>query len=103
MRRRFIFGTLIPQCSLYQIPTDIVKKNIEVIEMKKTVCIAILLLVFASMFCGIVAAAEEPVSAGPAPNSGDGTPGIDQNLKPEIPGIGPAPNSGDGVSDGSGF
>ena len=46
------------------------------------------------MFCGIVAAAEEPVSAGPAPNSGDGDPGIDQSLKPEIPGIGPAPYSG---------
>ena len=71
--------------------------------MKKIVSSAILLLVVASMVCGIVAAAEEPVSAGPAPYSGDGTPGIDQDLKPDIPGIGPAPNSGDGISDGSGF
>ena len=71
--------------------------------MKKTVSIAILFLVVASMLCGIVAAANEPVSAGPAPNSGDSIPGIDQDLKPESPGVGPAPNSGDGVSDGSGF
>ena len=71
--------------------------------MKKQIGVAILLLVFASMLCGTVAAAEEPVSAGPAPYSGDGIPGIDQDLKPDIPGIGPAPSSGDGISDGSGF
>ena len=71
--------------------------------MKTIVGIAILLLVCGSILCGTVAAAEEPVSAGPAPNSNDGIPGIDQDLKPDIPGIGPAPNSGDGISDGSGF
>jgi hypothetical protein len=71
--------------------------------MKKIVISVILFLVVASMICGTVAAAEEPVSAGPAPNSNDGIPGIDQDLKPDIPGIGPAPNSGDGISDGSGF
>lgn len=71
--------------------------------MRKIVSITILLLVFSSVLCGTVAAIEEPVSAGPAPNSGDGDPGIDQSLKPDIPGIGPAPNSGDGISDGSGF
>jgi hypothetical protein len=47
-------------------------KNIEVVEMKKIVSSAILLLVVTSIFCGIVAAAE--VSFGPAPNSGDGLP-----------------------------
>ena len=76
--------------------------------MKKTVCIAILLLVCASMFCGIVAAAEEPISAGPAPNSGDGDPdgsGFDEPnwQNDDRSGIGPAPNSGDGDPDGSGF
>jgi hypothetical protein len=44
--------------------------------MKKIVGSAILLLVVASMLCGIVVAEISP---------------------------GPAPNSGDGVSDGSGF
>lgn len=72
-------------------------------KLKKIMGIAILLLVCGSILCGTVAAAEEPVSAGPAPYSGDGTPGIDQDLKPDIPGIGPAPNSGDGIQDGSGF
>ena len=71
--------------------------------MKKIVSIAILTLVVASMICGIAAAVEDPISAGPAPNSSDGIPGIDQNAKPENPGTGPAPNSGDGISDGSGF
>jgi hypothetical protein len=79
------------------------QENSEVTEMKKIVSSAILILVVASMICGTVAAVEEPISAGPAPNSNDGIPGIDQDLKPDIPGIGPAPNSGDGISDGSGF
>jgi len=76
--------------------------------MKKIVSSAILLLVVASMVCGIVAAAEVPF--GPAPFSGDGVPdgsGFDINdwQNDDSPGdaFGPAPNSGDGVPDGSGF
>ena len=46
---------------------------------------------------------EAPVSPGPAPDSGDGTPSGNQYIQPETSGMGPAPNSGDGVSDGSGF
>jgi hypothetical protein len=76
--------------------------------MKKTVCMAILLLVSVSMICGTVLAAEEPVSSGPAPNAGDCIPdgsGFDEpNWQNEDrPGIGPAPNAGDGIPDGSGF
>jgi len=71
--------------------------------MKKTVCMAILLLVSVSMICGIVAAAEEPISPGPAPESGDGEPSGNQFIQPDNPGTGPAPKSGDGISDGSGF
>ena len=71
--------------------------------MKKIVSVAILLLVCASVLCGTVAAVEEPVSAGPAPDSHDGIPGIVQAEKPEIPGTGPAPNSGDGIPDGPGW
>jgi hypothetical protein len=80
-------------------------KNIEVVEMKKIVSSAILLLVVTSIFCGIVAAAEVPF--GPAPNSGDGV--SDGSGLPfgcpneDSPGDGPAPNSGDGLPDGSGF
>ena len=69
--------------------------------MKKIVGIAVLLLVFASMFCGTVVAAN---SVGSGPNSGDGVSdgsGLDapfgQNADPG------APNSGDGIPDGSGF
>lgn len=73
--------------------------------MKKLVGVAILLLVLASIVCGLAAAEE---SVGPAPNSGDGVSdasGFDQpNWQNEDnPGVGPAPNSGDGISDGSGF
>ena len=73
--------------------------------MKKIVS-AIVLLVVASMLCGIVAAADS--SVGPAPNSGDGVSdgsGFEQpNGQYEgSPGDGPAPNSGDGIPDGSGF
>jgi len=71
--------------------------------MKKTVCMAILLLVSVSMICGIVAAAEEPISPGPAPEWGDGEPSGNQFIQPDNPGTGPAPKSGDGISDGSGF
>ena len=71
--------------------------------MKKIVCMAILLLVCASIFCGTVAAAEEPLSPGPAPDSGDGVPSGNQYIRPDNPGDGPAPNSGDGDPDGSGF
>ncbi len=71
--------------------------------MKKIAGAAILLLVLASIVCGIAAA-----SVGPAPNSGDGIPdgsGFDQpNWQNEDnPGVGPAPNAGDGIPDGSGF
>ena len=68
--------------------------------MNKIVGIAILLLVFASMFCGTVAA---EISPGPAPDSGDGVPSGNQYIQLDNPGVGPAPNSGDGVPDGSGF
>ena len=74
--------------------------------MNKIVGISILLLVFGSIFCGTVAAVEEPF--GPAPNSGDGEPdgsgfGLDDWQNDESPGVGPAPNSGDGIPNGSGF
>ena len=76
--------------------------------MKKIVGIAILLLVFGSILCGTVAAAED--SFGPAPNFGDGVPDgsgfdLDDWQNDDSPGdaVGPAPNSGDGVPDGSGF
>ena len=73
--------------------------------MKKLAGAAILLMVLASMVCGIVAAAE---SVGPAPSSGDGVSdgsGFDQPnyQNAETPGMGPAPNSSDGTPDGSGF
>ena len=72
--------------------------------MKKILGIAIVLLVCASIACGIVAAE----SVGPAPNSGDCIPdgsGFEQpNWQNEDnPGMGPAPNAGDGIPDGSGF
>jgi hypothetical protein len=74
-------------------------------NMKKNVGIAILLLVCASIVCGVVAA---ETSVGPAPNSGDCIPdgsGFDQPnwQNPDNPGKGPAPNAGDGIPDGSGF
>ena len=65
--------------------------------------IAILLLVCCSILCGTVAAAEEPVMAGPAPLSGDGEPDGNQYSQPETPGVGPAPSAGDGDSDGPGW
>ena len=65
--------------------------------MKKIVGIAILLLVCGSILCGTVAAAEEPVSPGPNPESGEGDP------DPIYWGPGPAPNSGDGIPDGPGW
>jgi hypothetical protein len=68
--------------------------------MKKIVGIAMLLLVFASVFSGVAAADN---SYGPAPLSGDGVQDGNQFIRPDNPGQGPAPNSGDGVSDGSGF
>ena len=64
---------------------------------------AILLLVSISMICGIVVAAEEPLSPGPVPESGDGEPSGNQFIRPDNPGTGPAPKSGDGIPDGSGF
>ena len=73
--------------------------------MKKIVSIAILLLVLASVFCGIVTASNSVVQTpvGPAPNSGDGIPDGSGLERPDSPGMGPAPNSGDGIPDGSGF
>ena len=71
-------------------------------NMKKQIGPAILLLVLASIFCGIVSA-EEAISPGPKPGSGDGYPDGNQFIQPDTPGDGPAPNSGDGESDGSGF
>ena len=68
--------------------------------MKKIAAIVISLLVVASMVCGIATCS---VAAGPAPESGDGSPSGNQFIQPEAPGDGPAPNCGDGVSDGSGF
>ena len=65
--------------------------------MKKIVGVVILLLVFGSILCGTVAAAEEPVSAGPNPESGDEDPEGSQY------GPGPAPNSHDGIPDGPGW
>jgi hypothetical protein len=70
----------------------------------KKICIALSLLILASMICGIASAA----SVGPAPNSGDCIPdgsGFDQPnpQNPDSPGKGPAPNAGDGIPDGSGF
>ena len=68
--------------------------------MNKIVGISLILLVFSSMVCGIVAA---KVSPGPAPDSGDGIPSGNQFIQPDNSGVGPAPNSGDGIPDGSGF
>ena len=65
--------------------------------MRKIVSVAILLLVFASMLCGAVAAAEEPVSQVPPEVAGDGIPDGSQY------GPGPAPNSHDGYPDGPGW
>ena len=65
--------------------------------MRKIVSAAILLLVFASMLCGTVAAAEEPVSQGPSEVAGDGIPDGSQY------GPGPAPNYHDGIPDGPGW
>jgi hypothetical protein len=74
-------------------------------NMKKLLGAAILLVVLASMVCGLAAAEN---SVGPAPNSGDCIPdgsGFDQpNCQNEDrPGMGPAPNAGDCIPDGSGF
>jgi hypothetical protein len=74
-------------------------------NMKKSVGIAIVVLVCASIVCGIAAA---EISVGPAPNSGDCIPdgsGFEQpNWQNEDnSGMGPAPNAGDGIPDGSGF
>ena len=65
--------------------------------MRKIVSVAILLLVFASMLCGTVAAAEEPVSQGPSEVAGDVIPDGSQY------GPGPAPNYHDGIPDGPGW
>ena len=66
-------------------------------NVNKIVSIEILLLVFGSILCGTVAAAEESVSPGPNSESGDADPEGTQY------GPGPAPNSGDGIPDGPGW
>jgi len=71
----------------------------------KKIGIAILVLLLASMVCGIASASN---AVGPAPNSGDGISdcsGFDQpnRQNQDTLGMGPAPNSGDGIPDGSGF
>ena len=68
--------------------------------MKKIVGLVMLLLVFSSVFSGVVAAED---SYGPAPGSGDCFPEGNPEIRPDNPGDGPAPNSGDGIQDGSGF
>ena len=69
--------------------------------MNKIFGTSLILLVFASIVCGVVAAEVRP---GPAPDSGDGIPSGNQFIQPpDNPGVGPAPNSGDGIPDGSGF
>ena len=71
--------------------------------MRKIVSVAILLLVFASILCGTVVAAN---TVGPAPNAGDGVDdgsGWDADHWQNGDSPGPARNSGDGIPDGSGF
>ncbi len=68
--------------------------------MKKIASIAIILIVVASLFCTVAAAAN---TTGPAPNAGDGTADGSGITRPTTPGMGPAPNSGDGTPDGSGY
>ena len=68
--------------------------------MKKIVGLAMLILVFSSVFIGVAAAELSP---GPAPGYGDGIPHGNPEIRPDNPGAGPAPNSGDGDPDGSGF
>jgi Spy/CpxP family protein refolding chaperone len=72
-------------------------------KLNKKSGIAILLLVFASMLCGTVAAAN---TTGPAPNAGDGVSdgsGFEGDHWQNGDSPGPAPNSGDCIPDGSGF
>jgi hypothetical protein len=85
----------VPYIVLAATLSDLEEKN-----MKKIVGMALLLLVFAGVFSGVVAA---DYSYGPAPLSGDGDPDGNQFIRPDNPGDGPAPNSGDGDPDGSGF
>ncbi len=74
--------------------------------MKKLISIfAIVAVLTIAVLCvnAVFAEAEDAVSPGPAPDSGDGIPSGNQYIQPDSPGKGPAPNSGDGVPDGSGF
>jgi hypothetical protein len=77
------------------------------LKKKMLIGLIIMTLVFGSLiivpsFCENVEA-EEAISPGPKPGSGDGVPDGNQFIQPETTGKGPAPNSGDGVPDGSGF
>ncbi len=76
------------------------------VNMKKIYSVLLLATIFIMVtFCVNAASAanEDPISPGPAPDSGDGIPSGNQYIRPETPGVGPAPNSGDGDPDGSGF
>ena len=70
--------------------------------MKKLLSVVLIVAVLTmTVLCvSAVGAAEEPVSAGPPDNAGDGVPDGNQYIQPDTPGMGPAPSSGDGSSDG---
>lgn len=72
-----------------------------------TILLAAMLLI-AITATHALCANTDPVSTGPAPNSGDGVSdgsGFDPDNWPNdnAPAPGPAPNAGDGIPDGSGF
>jgi hypothetical protein len=82
---------------------DDIINNCERSSKMKKLILALLIGIFTIGFVGLAISAPDPVSPGPAPNSGDGTPDGPGDGFPEVPGLGGAPNSGDGISDGSGF
>lgn len=74
--------------------------------MKKLISIfAIVAMLTIAVLCvnAVCSETEEPISPGPAPDSGDGVPSGNQYIRPDLSGMGPAPSSGDGIPDGSGF
>jgi hypothetical protein len=76
-----------------------------VIVMKKLIGVFTVIAVLTlALHCITVSAeAEDAVSPGPKPGSGDSIPDGNQDIQPETPGKGPAPNAGSGLQDGSGF
>ena len=76
---------------------------------KTTITILLSTILLVSLMCTYALCANtDPVSPGPAPNSGDGVSdgsGFEGDVCPneDAPSPGPAPNSGDGIPDGSGF